>query len=124
MSLQGKNRYIITMLGRDISADLLANVSGALSEQGLNIDSITRLSGRIPLEGVENSTAKASVEMSVRGTPKDKAALQSLFLQMSSDLGYDISFQEDNVFRRNRRLVCFDMDSTLINRRAVFAYHT
>lgn len=112
--MQGKNRYIITMLGRDISADLLANVSGALSDQGLNIDSITRLSGRIPLDGVENSTAKASVEMSVRGTPKDKAALQSLFLQMSSNLGYDISFQEDNVFRRNRRLVCFDMDSTLI----------
>ena len=112
--MQGKNRYIITMLGRDISADLLANVSGALSDQGLNIDSITRLSGRIPLDGVENSTAKASVEMSVRGTPKDKAALQSLFLQMSSNLGYDISFQEDNIFRRNRRLVCFDMDSTLI----------
>lgn len=111
--MQGKNRYIITMLGRDISADLLANVSGALSDQGLNIDSITRLSGRIPLHE-ENSNAKASVEMSVRGTPKDKAALQSHFLHLSSDLGYDISFQEDNVFRRNRRLVCFDMDSTLI----------
>ncbi len=113
VSMQGKNRYIITMLGRDISADLLANVSGALSDQGLNIDSITRLSGRIPLHE-ENSNAKASVEMSVRGTPKDKAALQSHFLHLSSDLGYDISFQEDNVFRRNRRLVCFDMDSTLI----------
>ncbi len=113
VSMQGKNRYIITMLGRDISAELLANVSGALSDQGLNIDSITRLSGRIPLHE-ENSNAKASVEMSVRGTPKDKAALQSHFLHLSSDLGYDISFQEDNVFRRNRRLVCFDMDSTLI----------
>lgn len=113
VNLQGKNRYIITMLGRDISADLLANVSGALSDQGLNIDSITRLSGRIPLNK-EDSNAKASVEMSVRGTPKDKAALQSHFLQLSSNLGYDISFQEDNVFRRNRRLVCFDMDSTLI----------
>lgn len=101
------------MLGRDISANLLADVSGALSDQGLNIDSITRLSGRIPLHE-ENSNAKASVEMSVRGTPKDKAALQSHFLHLSSDLGYDISFQEDNVFRRNRRLVCFDMDSTLI----------
>lgn len=103
VSMQGKNRYIITMLGRDISADLLANVSGALSDQGLNIDSITRLSGRIPLHE-ENSNAKASVEMSVRGTPKDKAALQSHFLHLSSDLGYDISFQEDNVFRRNLAL--------------------
>lgn len=112
VSLQGKNRYIITILGRNISADLLAKVSGELSEQGLNIDAITRLSGRIPLEGT--SEAKASVEMSVRGTPKDKESLQSLFLKISSEMGYDISFQEDNIFRRNRRLVCFDMDSTLI----------
>lgn len=112
VGLQGKNRYIITILGRNISAELIASVSGALSEQGLNIDAITRLSGRIPLQG--NSEAKASVEMSVRGTPKDKQSLQSLFLRISSELGYDISFQEDNVFRRNRRLVCFDMDSTLI----------
>ncbi len=112
VGLQGKNRYIITILGRNISAELIATVSGALSEQGLNIDAITRLSGRIPLQG--NSEAKASVEMSVRGTPKDKQSLQSLFLRISSELGYDISFQEDNVFRRNRRLVCFDMDSTLI----------
>ena len=52
--------------------------------------------------------------MSVRGTPKDKQFLQSEFLRISQDLGYDISFQEDNLFRRNRRLICFDMDSTLI----------
>lgn len=112
VSLQGKNRYIVTLLGRKISANLIANVSQVLANEGLNIDSITRLTGRIPLE--EDAMTKACVEMSVRGTPKDKQVLQSEFMRLSQELGFDISFQEDNLYRRNRRLVCFDMDSTLI----------
>ena len=112
VSMQGKNRYIVTLLGREISANLIANVSQVLANEGLNIDSITRLTGRIPLE--EDAMTKACVEMSVRGTPKDKQMLQSEFMRLSQELGFDISFQEDNLYRRNRRLVCFDMDSTLI----------
>ncbi|MCK9156026.1 MAG: phosphoserine phosphatase SerB [Paludibacteraceae bacterium] len=112
VSMQGKNRYIVTLLGRKISAKLISSVSQVLALQGLNIDTITRLTGRVPLE--EDALTKASVEMSVRGTPKDKQFLQSEFLRLSQELGYDISFQEDNLFRRNRRLICFDMDSTLI----------
>lgn len=112
VSMQGKNRYIVTLLGRKISANLIANVSQVLANEGLNIDSITRLTGRIPLE--EDAMTKACVEMSVRGTPKDKQMLQSEFMRLSQELGFDISFQEDNLYRRNRRLVCFDMDSTLI----------
>jgi len=112
VSMQGKNRYIVTLLGSKISANLIANVSKALANEGLNIDAITRLTGRIPLE--ENVKTTASVEMSVRGTPNDKQFLQSEFMRLSRELGYDISFQEDNIFRRNRRLICFDMDSTLI----------
>ena len=112
VSMQGKNRYIVTLLGRKISANLIANVSQVLANEGLNIDSITRLTGRIPLE--EDAMTKACVEMSVRGTPKDKQMLQSEFMRLSQELGFDISFQEDNLYRRNRRLVCFDMASTLI----------
>ena len=112
VSMQGKNRYIITLLGRKISANVIANVSKVLAKEGLNIDAIKRLSGRIPLE--EDSTKTVSVEMSVRGTPRDKQFIQSEFMRLSHELGYDISFQEDNIFRRNRRLICFDMDSTLI----------
>lgn len=112
VSMQGKNRYIVTLLGRKISANLIANVSQVLANEGLNIDSITRMTGRIPLH--EDAMTKACVEMSVRGTPKDKQMLQSEFMRLSQELGFDISFQEDNLYRRNRRLVCFDMDSTLI----------
>ncbi len=116
VSMQGKNRYIVTLLGRNISANLIANVSKVLAEQSLNIDSITRLTGRVPLTNDPNvhELTRASVEMSVRGTPKDKSLLQSEFMRLSREQGYDISFQEDNLYRRNRRLICFDMDSTLI----------
>ena len=116
VSMQGKNRYIVTLLGRKISAALIADVSKVLAEQSLNIDAITRLTGRIPLsgDGAAQKLTRACVEMSVRGTPKDKSLLQSEFMRLSREQGYDISFQEDNLYRRNRRLICFDMDSTLI----------
>lgn len=115
VSMQGKNRYIVTLLGRKISAALIADVSKVLAEQSLNIDAITRLTGRIPLsDNAGQHLTRACVEMSVRGTPKDKPLLQSEFMRLSREQGYDISFQEDNLYRRNRRLVCFDMDSTLI----------
>ena len=113
---QGKNRYVVTLLGRHISADLIADVAKVLADQNLNIDSITRLTGRVPLQEDESMHGKtrACVEMSVRGTPKDKPLLHSEFMRLSQMRGYDISFQEDNLYRRNRRLICFDMDSTLI----------
>lgn len=115
VSMQGKNRYIVTLLGRKISAALIADVSKVLAEQSLNIDAITRLTGRIPLiDNGEQHLTRACVEMSVRGTPKDKSLLQSEFMRLSREQGSDISFQEDNLYRRNRRLICFDMDSTLI----------
>ena len=116
VSLQGKNRHIVTLLGRDISASLIADVAKVLADQNLNIDTITRLTGRVPLvedEALKGKT-RACVEMSVRGTPKDKPLLHSEFMRLSQERGYDISFQEDNLYRRNRRLICFDMDSTLI----------
>ena len=113
VDMQGKNRNIITMVARKLSARQIAAVTKIVADQGMNIDDIKRLTGRIPLD--ENArTPKASVEFSVRGTPKDKEKMQSYFMQLSSELEVDISFQEESMFRRMRRLICFDMDSTLI----------
>lgn len=111
---QGKNRWIITTLGRRLSAKHIALVSAEIAEQGLNIDAIQRLTGRMPLNDDEQPLSKSCVEFSVRGTPRDLAAMQEHFMKMSSENEFDISLQQDNVFRRCRRLVCFDMDSTLI----------
>ena len=113
VSMQGKNRYILTLLGRKLSARQIAAVASVLAEQGLNIDAIKRLTGRIPLDE-RRENIRACIEFSVRGTPKDRAAMQSELLKLSGELGMDFSFQQDNMYRRMRRRICFDMDSTLI----------
>ena len=94
VNMQGKNRYI-------------------LAEQGMNIDAIKRLTGRIPLDECESRT-RACIEFSVRGTPKDRIAMQEQLMKLATELEMDFSFQLDNMYRRMRRLICFDMDSTLI----------
>ena len=114
VGLQGKNRYIITILGRRITAEQIASVTAIVAEQGLNIDMIQRLTGRMPLSEEDTTTGKTCIEFSVRGTPSDKAKMQRAFMQLTNRLGFDLSLQEDTIFRRCRRLICFDMDSTLI----------
>jgi phosphoserine phosphatase len=109
----GKARYIVTLLSRSITAEQIARVSEITALHGLNIDNITRLSGRRPL-GVDLSTSQACIEFSVRGTALGLDKLRADFLRISSELNVDIAFQEDSMYRRNRRLVVFDMDSTLI----------
>ena len=110
---QGKNRYILTALGRKLEARQIEAITRLIADQGLNIDAIQRLSGRASiLHPVEKT--RACIQFSVRGTPRDKNELQSKLLDLSSHLNIDCSFQTDNMYRRMRRLICFDMDSTLI----------
>ena len=115
---QGKARHIVTLLARQVSAAQIAELTAITSQHGLNIDSINRLSGRIGLDvlkGQAENNSNGCVEFSVRGTPANIAALRSDFMELSARLNIDIAFQRDTVYRRNRRLVCFDMDSTLID---------
>ncbi|ALO45634.1 phosphoserine phosphatase SerB [Pseudohongiella spirulinae] len=111
---QGKARHIVTLLARRITAEHIARVSTITARHGLNIDHIDRLSGRIP-EGLPDNQSKACIEFSVRGEPTDAEALRAEFLTIAQELNVDIAFQQDSVFRRTRRLVVFDMDSTLID---------
>ena len=110
---QGQPRWIVTVLGRPLGADALAQVTGALAAQGLNIVDIMRLSGRVPLEHPQD-LPYACVQFTVRGEPANADALRRGFLELSSSHGVDVAFQRDDIYRRNRRLVAFDMDSTLI----------
>ena len=108
------NRVIsLLLLSRKLNSGHIARVTEIAANHGLNIDNINRLSGRVSLNDTTDQT-KACVEFSVRGAPSDTAKLRSEFLAAASDLDADIAFQEDNIYRRNRRLVVFDMDSTLI----------
>lgn len=110
---QGKPRYLLSLLSRKISAEQLERVSSLVAAHRLNIDTISRLSGRIPLDNGDNHT-RACVEFSLRGTLSDENLFREQLLAITDSLGIDIAFQEDNIFRRNRRMVVFDMDSTLI----------
>jgi len=110
---QGKPRYIVTLLSRQVSAEQIAQVTAVTLRHGLNIDTINRLSGRVPLDALDRHSS-ACVEFSVRGAPADPDALRADFMELSTHLEVDIAVQRDTPYRRNRRLVCFDMDSTLI----------
>ncbi|WP_415222526.1 phosphoserine phosphatase SerB [Psychroserpens sp.] len=110
---QGKDKYIVTILGEKLSAEQISEVTKVISEINLNIDAIKRLTGRTSLINREEYP-HSSIQLSIRGKINCKEEVTKKFMQISRDLDVDIAFQEDNIYRRNRRLVCFDMDSTLI----------
>lgn len=110
---QGKQRHIVSLLAREITAEQIMCLTRIMAAHRLNIDNISRLSGRVPLDSEEHNT-RACVEFSARGYVADIPQLRAEFSELASVLNVDIAFQEDNMYRRTRRLVCFDMDSTLI----------
>lgn len=110
---QGKDRFVLTVLARRVTAQHLAHISRAVSAQGLNIQNISRLTGRVS-NGAASNSDKACIELTLQGRPASLEQLRQDFLQISAELNVDVAFQVDSVYRRNRRLVCFDMDSTLI----------
>lgn len=110
---QGEPRHIVTLLSRKVMPAQLQQVSEAISRQGLTIERIERLSSRVALDA-PTEKGKACLEISVRGEPSDAEAMRADFFGLAQDLDIDIAFQQDNLYRRNRRLAVFDMDSTLI----------
>jgi len=113
LAAQGKDRFLITVLGRAISAEALSRVSGIIAAHGLNIDRIERLSGRLSL-AAHMPDSNACVEMNASGAARDASAMRAKFVALAQELPIDIAFQRESLFRRNRRLFAFDMDSTLI----------
>lgn len=111
---QGKRRHIVTLLAKRVTAHQISRLARTVVENGLNIDKIIRLSGRVPLDEFGNGKSKACVEFSLSGPVADLPALRRQFLELSTEIDADIAYQENNVYRRNRRLIVFDMDSTLI----------
>lgn len=110
---QGKPRHILTLLTRAVTAAQLAAVTSEIAAQGLNIDVIHRLSGR-PARGETEGTRRACVEFWLRGQPHDAGAMQARFMDIGVEHALDLAWQKDDAYRRSRRMVVFDMDSTLI----------
>jgi phosphoserine phosphatase len=118
---EGLPRYILTLLARELLASHLAAVAAVISEQKLNIDIITRLSGRKPrvVSAADSAPRRACVEFSIRGKPADETALRGELMKITRMHPIDIAWQRDSVYRRMRRLVAFDMDSTLIQHEVI-----
>ena len=110
---QGKNRFILTVIGRTLSAKQIAAATKIIAGQGLNIDSILRLTGRMSIKNPERNV-RACIEFSLRGTPNNREQMQAQLMHLASEQEIDFSFQRDDMYCRMRRLICFDMDSTLI----------
>lgn len=110
---QSKGRYLVTVLGRELTAAHLADVSGVIAAAGLNIDRIDRLSRRTSL-AAPPAGARMCVELAASGELTSETSLRAELLALTSRHEIDIAFQEDTPYRRHRRLVAFDMDSTLI----------
>ncbi len=113
---QARRRFIITLLGPAITAAHIAQAAGVLSAHGLNIDRIDRLSSRTPL-GRDASAARFCVEFTATAAAPvevDEDAVRTALAAIAASGEVDVAFQHDSIFRRNRRLVAFDMDSTLI----------
>jgi phosphoserine phosphatase len=110
---QGKFRFVISVLGRTITAEQLAKVSAAISRHGFNIDRIERLSGRLSLTG-RTEGAQACIELEISGSRDSSTTLRAELMDLTHQFDVDIAFQRESVYRRNRRLFVFDMDSTLI----------
>ena len=119
----GRTKYIVTALAPELTASHLQSVTKIVSDQGFNIETVTRLSGRLELEAnnVEKQSHEnvACIQFGLSGQMLDAQAMRSACMLMSAQHNIDIAVQEDNVYRRNRRLVCFDMDSTLITQEVI-----
>lgn len=115
VNLQGiRKRYIVTLLGRELLPDDISLAALTASKHGMNIEKITRLTGRVQLNPAERPD-KVCVEFAIRSEGEiNEKQVKADFMNLANEHQIDIAFQEESMYRRMRRLVCFDMDSTLI----------
>lgn len=115
---RGQQKHVLTLLAREINPHALAEVTSLLAANRLDIYHVTRLTGRIPLDALNNHS-QACIEILVRGSVADERAFRAELMGLAATLDIDLAWQRDDIFRRNRRLVAFDMDSTLIRQEVI-----
>lgn len=115
----GRTRYIVTALAPELQPSDLQAVTKVIAEHGLNIETVTRLSGRQSLNPSPDEMKRSCIQFSLNGTLMDDQIMREACLKLSNELQIDVAVQVNNPYRRNRRLVCFDMDSTLIEQEVI-----
>jgi phosphoserine phosphatase len=100
-----RHTYVVTMLGSQIKPAALERVAKVLASAGVNIEKINGLA----------TGAIATVELMVYDAGKvEPSELKIRLYEVSDEFGIDIAVQRESIFRRSKRLVVMDMDSTLI----------
>ncbi|HEX5403807.1 MAG TPA: phosphoserine phosphatase SerB [Pseudonocardiaceae bacterium] len=102
---QLSSTHVLVVLGRPITARGFTEVARRLAALGVNIDAISRVAD-YPVTGLE-------LRVSVPADGSDHA-LRSVLADVAADVGLDIAFERTGLARRAKRLVVFDVDSTLV----------
>ena len=97
--------YVLTMLGDRVDAATVSRVASLLTDYQVNIDRINKLT-RGQLRCVE-FFLNVPNDIDLKGMTRQ-------LLAEGSGLGIDVALQKENLYRRAKRLVVLDMDSTLI----------
>jgi phosphoserine phosphatase len=98
-------RYVITAIGPTLGAPHLHALASTLASEGANIEKIGRLS--------ENTLASVEIHAFLPHD-RDSEQLKRTLLTVATSAGFDVSLQRESLYRRSKRLVVLDMDSTLI----------
>lgn len=113
VTAQAEPCHLLTLLARQSNAAQLAALRSVVSSHGLRLLNVERLSAPVDL-ALAPGARRSAFELRVQGGSVDLVALRAELLEVASRLEMDVSIQADDAYRGCRRLVCFDMDSTLI----------
>ena len=99
--------HVVVVLGRPLSARAFTDVARKLASLGVNIDTIRSIAD-YPVTGLE-------IYVSVAGeTPEADAQLRTALAEVASKVGLDVAVEHAGIARRAKRLIVFDVDSTLV----------
>ena len=102
---QSRYLYTLTCISSQPMTDVLARIAPILAEHNINIVTIRCLAERL----------FACIEMVVDAShSKPKERIKQEILAAAGSLGIDLAVQRENLFRRSKRLLVFDMDRTLV----------
>jgi phosphoserine phosphatase len=102
--------HVIVVLGRPVTARGFTEVARRLADLGVNIDAIHRIAD-YPVTGLE---LRVSASPNARGGPIADEQLQAELAELAVKVGLDLAVERAGLTRRAKRLVVFDVDSTLI----------
>src|SRR3569623_921920 len=102
---EASRRYVITAIGRSLGASALHALAETLATENANIEKISRLS--------EDTLASVEIH-ALLPHARDSESLKRSLLAVATKAGFDVSLQRESLFRRSKRMVVLDMDSTLI----------